>query len=318
MTAPHPDASANAVMVTPQGEPLLHDALSQAVVRAGAVITDNPAEATALIWANPFQTETFSDVLAAAPDLRWVQLPFAGIGPYLKPLRADPRPLVVTCGKGVYATPVAEHALTLALGGLRHLHRFIGTSTWGDRTGENLLGRNVTVLGGGGIAREFIRLLAPFGCDVTVIRRSSEPVDGANRTLGMSRALEVLPRTDVLVVAWALTAETTRWVDEMVFAALPEHAWLINVARGAHVDHDALAAALASGTIGGAGLDVTDPEPLPDGHPLWAEPNCIITPHVGNTAEMGRPLLARRVFENTTAFLAGGELTGHVDLDAGY
>ena len=93
--------------------------------------------------------------------------------------------------------------------------------------------------------------------------------------------MELLPRTDLLLIAWPLTDETERWVNHEVFAALPDHAWIINVGRGSHVDVDDLIAALSAGTIGGAALDVTEPEPLPDGHPLWDFENVIITPHVG-------------------------------------
>jgi phosphoglycerate dehydrogenase-like enzyme len=99
---------------------------------------------------------------------------------------------------------------------------------------------------------------------------------------------------------------------------MDQNAWLVNVARGPHVDTDALVAALQSGSIAGAALDVTDPEPLPDGHPLWELPNCIITPHTSDTIEMVMPLLAQRIRTNVERFAAGEELVGLVDPDAGY
>ncbi|MFP4513514.1 MAG: NAD(P)-dependent oxidoreductase, partial [Acidimicrobiales bacterium] len=99
---------------------------------------------------------------------------------------------------------------------------------------------------------------------------------------------------------------------------MADHAWLVNVARGRHVVTDDLVAALRDGAIGGAGLDVTDPEPLPPEHPLWSLPNVLITPHVGNTPEMGVPLLAARVTENVRRFAAGEDLLGIVDVDLGY
>ena len=95
-------------------------------------------------------------------------------------------------------------------------------------------------------------------------------------------------------------------------------AWIINVARGGHIDTAALIAALETGSIGGAALDVTEPEPLPDSSPLWTLPNCLITPHVANTPEMGLVLLAQRVGENVTRYLAGEPLLGPVDIEAGY
>ena len=99
---------------------------------------------------------------------------------------------------------------------------------------------------------------------------------------------------------------------------MERHAWLINVARGAHVVTDDLVVALRSRQIGGAGLDVTDPEPLPKGHALWGLPNCLITPHVGNTPEMAWPLLAERITTNVRRFAEGEELLGPVDVELGY
>ena len=99
---------------------------------------------------------------------------------------------------------------------------------------------------------------------------------------------------------------------------MEDDAWIVNVARGRHIITDHLVEALQRRTIGGAGLDVTDPEPLPDGHALWSLPNCIITPHVGNTPEMAKPLLAKRVTENVRRYRKGKELLGLVDVEAGY
>ena len=101
-------------------------------------------------------------------------------------------------------------------------------------------------------------------------------------------------------------------------AALSETALLVNVARGQHVRTDALVEALAAGSIGGAGLDVVEPEPLPDDHPLWSEPRCLLTPHVGNTPRMAVPLLSARITENVRRFGAGEPLLGLVDPNAGY
>jgi phosphoglycerate dehydrogenase-like enzyme len=99
---------------------------------------------------------------------------------------------------------------------------------------------------------------------------------------------------------------------------MDEHAWLVNVARGGLVDTDALVEALRTRSIGGAALDVTDPEPLPADHPLWDLPNCLITPHTADTPEMTRPMLASRVAENIQRLANGQELTGRVDPELGY
>lgn len=290
------------------------ESLCEAVVDGGGEVVPIE-EAEALVWADARRPDLFPEVVAAGPGLRWVQLPFAGIEAYVHAL--DDR-LVWTCGKGVYAEPVAEHALALGLAGLRHVAGYARESSWGAPVGRNLLGARVVIVGGGEITRSFIDLIGPFGAHVTVVRRRPDPVAGADRTVTMAALHEVLADADLVVLALALTPETERVIGAAELDAMAPHAWLVNVARGRHVDTDALVAALAAGSIGGAALDVTDPEPLPDGHPLWRAPNCIITPHIANTPAMGIPLLAARVRENVGRFAAGEPLLGPVDLDAGY
>jgi len=120
------------------------------------------------------------------------------------------------------------------------------------------------------------------------------------------------------VLALALTPETTGIIGAAELAAMGSGAWLVNVARGRHVDTDALVAALRDGVIAGAALDVTDPEPLPDGHALWDLDNCIVTPHTADTIEMVVPLLADRIRKNVRLLAAGEPLEGLVDASAGY
>ena len=174
------------------------------------------------------------------------------------------------------------------------------------------------IFGAGGITTELLTLLAPFNVTTTVIRRQADPMAGADRTVALDQRLEVLGQADLVVLALALTPETTRVIGRQELSAMASHAWLINVARGGHVDNEALLAALEGGEIAGACLDVTDPEPLPDGHPLWDRPEVLITPHVGNTPEMGVPLLAAHIERNVAAFVAGQPLEGVIDVDAGY
>ncbi len=122
----------------------------------------------------------------------------------------------------------------------------------------------------------------------------------------------------MVILALALTPETSGIIDRRRLELLPPHAWLVNVARGAHVVTDDLVKVLAEGRIGGAALDVTDPEPLPAEHALWSEPRCLITPHTANTPEMAVPLLTARVTENVRRWITGEELLGPVDPVAGY
>jgi phosphoglycerate dehydrogenase-like enzyme len=287
--------------------------LADAAVAGGAelVVVD---DATALVWADPKDPDGLGAILAGHPAIEWVQLPWAGVEPYVDVIRAHPERRW-TCGKGVYAEPVAEMALTLLLAGFRGFGTYVPATSWGRPSGRNLLGARVVVAGGGGITESFLRLLGPFGCDVTVVRRRP---DGAPNVVGPDGFDAAIAGADALVLALALTPETEGLVDRRRLDLLADDAWLVNVARGAHVVTDDLVAALDAGTIGGAGLDVTDPEPLPDGHPLWARPNVIITPHVGNTPAMAVPLLSARITENVRRWRDGAALLGPVDPELGY
>ena len=284
-------------------------------VRAGGGRLVDAADAEVLVWADPGHPERLRAFLDDHPGIAWVQLPWAGIEPFVGVLDHD---RIWTCGKGVYAEPVAEHALGLTLAGMRAIAHYARQRSWTRGVGRNLLGARVSLLGGGEITRALLALLAPFGCETTVMTRHPRPIEGAGRVVGPDDLDRALDGADVLVLALALTPETTRIVDADALARLPDHAWLVNVARGRHVDTDALVTALREDRLGGAALDVTDPEPLPDGHPLWELPNVVITPHTANTPEMGRPLLARRVEENIRRYASDQPLLGPVDVALGY
>lgn len=297
------------ILVVP-GRPWLTDA-----VRAGGGEPVTDGEAKAVVWTDPKDAGGLRRLLDEQPGIDWVQLPWAGIEPFVEVLDHDRR---WTCGKGVYADPVAEQALMLGLAGLRGMGTYAHADTWEGPTGRNLIGARVVIVGGGGITESLVGFLQPFRCEVVVVRRSDTPFRGAMRTVTLAQLDDELPSADLVVVAVALTPETEGLFDERRLRLLPEHAWLVNVGRGRHVVTGDLVRVLQDGAIGGAALDVVDPEPLPDGHPLWALPNCFITPHVGNTPEMAVPLLSARVQENVRRYIAGEDLLGPVDVDAGY
>jgi phosphoglycerate dehydrogenase-like enzyme len=288
--------------------------LAEAIADGGGEVV--PVEdGEGLVWADPNDVDGLVEAVGAGRSLRWVQLPFAGIENFVDHL--DGR-VIWTCGKGVYAEPVAEMALVLGVACLRNVARYGRATTWTRPAGRNLLNGRVTILGGGGITESLVRLLQPWNCRVTVVRNRSEAMDGVDEVLEADRFADALPGADLVVLALALTPATEGMFGADEFALMEDHAVLVNVARGRHVVTDDLVAALRDGVIGGAGLDVTDPEPLPDGHPLWSAPNCIVTPHVGNTPAMARPLLAERVRANVARFGRGEELLGLVDLESGY
>jgi phosphoglycerate dehydrogenase-like enzyme len=276
-----------------------------------------PPPAAGLVWGDPDDARGLGWVLDDHPAIRWVQLPWAGVEPYVEVIRGH-RDRTWTCGKGVYADPVAELALALVLAGLRGLDRYARAGTWTGQRGSNLVGAEVTILGGGGIAEALLSLLGPFRCEVTVVRRTPRPLDGAARVVSHGQLDEALTGALVVVLALPLLPETVGLIDRRRLGLLAPGACLVNVARGPHVVTDDLVAALEDGTLGSAGLDVTDPEPLPDGHPLWHLPNVIVTPHTGNTPEMAVPLLGARITDNVRRWLAGEPLIGPVDPVAGY
>jgi phosphoglycerate dehydrogenase-like enzyme len=290
---------------------------TDAVREGGGIVVGRDDRPDSLVWLDPTDVAGLTTWLAEVPDARWVQLPFAGIERVAEAgLLDDER--IWTCAKGAYAEPVAEHALALALAGLRHLPVRVAARSWGIPAGTSLYDRKVTIVGGGGIASSLLELLAPFRVEATVVRRRPDPVPGAARTLPVDRLAEAFDDALVVVLALALTPDTTGIIGASELAAMGERAWLVNVARGRHVDTDALVTALQTGSIAGAALDVTEPEPLPDGHPLWDLDNCIVTPHTADTIEMVVPLLADRIRNNVRLLDAGEPLQGLVDASAGY
>ena len=300
--------------------------IDEAVLQGGARLVhvvegDHAADATALVWTSGVRSEDLERTLAANPQVDWVQLPWAGVEPY-RQLFADGRRW--TCAKGAYGPPVAEHALALLLAGFRHLAPFARARTWERQAGRRLMGSKVVIVGGGGITRSLLSLLAPFGCDVTVVRRSATPLDDPDEAWAPHRVAAVadlhraLTGAEAVILTLALTDQNRDLIGAAELATLASGAWVVNVARGEHIDTDALVASLESGHLGGAALDVTAPEPLPDGHPLWELPNVLITPHSANTRAMAKPLLAGRITENVSRYVRGEDLLGQIDPVLGF
>jgi len=303
--------SSRAIAVQPPTSP---EWVRDAVIAGGGHIVE-PADASAIVWTAARDASGLREILDANNHLEWVQVPFAGIENFV-PILDDDR--IWTCGKGVYAEPVAEHALALALAGMRHIAAYSRATQWTGPAGRNVLGAAVTIVGGGGITESLIRLLAPFQCSITVVRRTVEDIEGADTVVGQENLVDALVGADVVFLALSLTPETVGLIGRPELEVMEPHAWIINVARGGHIVTDDLVWALENNVIGGAALDVTDPEPLPEGHKLWSFNNCIITPHVGNTPEMAVPLLSARITENVKRFIDNEPLIGLVDVRLGY
>ena len=288
------------------------NALPEAVERGGGRISELE-EAEAVVWLGP--PSGLSDVLHE--NVRWVQLPSAGVESWLESGVIDDR-RVFTSAVGVYAGTVAEHALALMLAGARRLHECARATEWEERWGRLFAGSTVVILGAGGIGRALIQLLEPFDNRVLAVTRSGRQVSGATESFSAEQTDELWPEGDFFVVAAPATASTSKMIGARQLDAMKSHAWVVNVARGSLVDTDALVEALAAESIGGAALDVTDPEPLPEEHPLWTEPRALITPHSANPPAALVQRLAERIEENVSRYVAGKDLIGVIDVEAGY
>jgi D-3-phosphoglycerate dehydrogenase len=305
---PHPPIVAVAPVRYPQ--------IVEAVTRAGGVL-GSPAEAEGLVWTDPAAPDHLASVLLGSPAT-WVQLPFAGVESFADQL--DPG-RTWTSAKGIYGPAVAEHALTLMLAAARGVHRYARSTAWPSSElvpARRLKGAQVLIVGTGGIGRSLARILEPLEPEITAVNRSGTPMPGAASTVPTALLGEVVGQADWVVLAAPLTQETTHLFDRRMLGAMSRQAWLVNVARGALVDTAALVESLERGGIGGAALDVTDPEPLPDDHPLWRFSNVIITPHIANTWDMALPELAARVERNVLALGSGTPLEGQVDTTLRY
>lgn len=298
--------------------PIRYPQIAERVLAAGAFLGP-PAEADGIVWTDPEAPDHLAELLMESPA-RWVQLPFAGIDSFAERGLLDTE-RIWTSAKGIYGPAVAEHALGLMLAAARGLPFYVRTDHWTPRDespARRILGQRVLLVGTGGIARSLARLLEPLEPEILAVNRSGHPMVGAAATSSMEALPSLVGQVDWVVLALPHTPETHHLFDAALLKAMSPRAWLVNVARGPIVDTAALIDALERNQIAGAALDVTDPEPLPDGHPLWGMPNVIITPHVANTWDMALPELAARVERNVLALVNGQPLEGVVDVTLGY
>jgi phosphoglycerate dehydrogenase-like enzyme len=243
-----------------------------------------PEEAhDARVWVPPYgvaqSPELVRRCLAALPMLEVVQLQSAGVEPWDDLVPSSVR---LCSGRGIHGGSTAELAVALVLATVRDLPQYIEQQrqrVWRKHSSGTVAGRRTLVLGAGDIGSRVAAVLTALGSEVTLVGRSSR-----EGVLSWDDARSRLGETHVLVVAVPHTPETAGMVDADVLGALPDGALVVNVARGVVLDTTALVAEVGSGRLR-AGLDVTEPEPLPDGHPLWSLPGVLLTPHVGGGAE---------------------------------
>lgn len=265
--------------------------------------------------------------LEKATQLAWVQALSAGVeGVVRQKAIAENDSIVLTNHRGVHGPAIADHAMAMLLmltRDLRHHADNQAAKRWG-RGGSELApialdGQTMLIVGLGGIGGEIAKRAKAFGMTVWATRRSEAPKpDYVDRVELSGKLLELLPGADVIAIAAPLTAETQGLFNKEAFAAMKKGSYLINIARGGIVDSEELVAALRRGTLAGAGLDVTDPEPLPASSPLWEMRNVIITPHIAAHAEITGERRQALMRENWRRFAAGEPLLNVVDKKAGY
>ena len=269
----------------------------------------------------------FRDLVAAAPGLRWVQGTAAGTGEQVvsSGVGADVLDRVaVTSAAGVHARPLAEFAVFGLLALAKDIDRLFVLSSrrqWGERwVMRQLAGSTVVVVGLGAVGREVARLLGLLGATVYGVHRkvSGRAVEGVTHDVSVADLDAVLPRCDAVVVALPATRDTVGLFDAARLGRLPAHAVLVNVGRGTVVDTPALIAALDSGRLRGAVVDVTDPEPLPEDSPLWDRANVIVSPHTAAVTDLEDDRIVGLFGGNLERFVSGRPLQNLVAVQRGY
>ena len=284
-----------------------------------------PAEANAamadatIAWVDMQPGRRVAEAIrAAGPDLRWVNTLYAGLDAFPLDFLRE-RGVTLTNGAGINAQAVAEYATMGVLTAAKRFDQVLRAHDrheWlKDAPGKTeLLDSRALVVGYGAIGQLIGRQLEGFGVDVTGVTRS-----GRDGTITPDAWRARLGEFDWIILAAPSTDATKTMIGADELAAMKDSAWIINIARGDMIDDDALIVALNDGTIGGAFLDPTNPEPLPAGHRLWSAPNCIVTMHLSGRSQTKMFQRAGALFlKNLAAFQAGAAMENVADLDAGY
>ncbi|MFC0590640.1 D-2-hydroxyacid dehydrogenase [Novosphingobium aquiterrae] len=270
-------------------------------------------------WFDMHSKEDMAQVFDLATQLKWLNSVYAGVESFPLDLLRQ-RGVTLTNGAGINAVPIAEYVVMLMLGhakNYREVFRAQERHEWlkGMPGVRELHGSEALILGYGEIGQAVEQRLLPFGVTVTKVRRSP----GAG-VLGPDEWRAALGRFDWIIIAVPATAETEDMIGIAELAAMKPGAVLVNVARGSVIDQDALVAALNESRIGGALLDVTTPEPLPEDHPLWTLDNVQVSMHLSGRGPMDRMFAraAERFLVNLERWHGGEPVAPQVDLARGY
>lgn len=282
-------------------------------------VTQEELDHTDILIGNPPQ-----GMLHGSPRLQWLQCNSAGVEPFLQPGVLHSKTLL-TNATGAYGLAISEHMLGMLLEIFKKLHLYRDAQhqhQW-QSLGQvrSIEGSTVLVLGMGDIGGEFARRVKALGAHVIGVRRTDTRCPDYADEVHLTADLDqLLPLADVVAVSLPGTRETAGLLDRRRIALMKEGAVVLNVGRGSIIDTEALCDALESGHLGGAGLDVTDPEPLPAGHRLWNIPNAVITPHISGFYHLPETLerIVRISAANLKAYTEGLPLKNLVDFSTGY
>ena len=280
--------------------------------------SERAVEGAEVLWHDLVTAGRPSDLVARAEMLSWVFTHTAGVDHLPLELLAR-REIALFNGAGLYAIPIAEYtvmAMLVATKRLQHVLQAQVRKEWLERPvsyGE-LFGTSAMIIGYGHIGEAIKHRLDAFGVSSVGVRRRPEPPDVLGQTEWRAR----LGEFDWVIISAPLTSQTVHLIAAPELAAMRTSAWLVNVSRGQIVDTDALVAALASGSIGGAYLDVTEPEPLPGDSPLWTLPNVIVTPHTSFASDRFARRAADLFVDTLSRFGGDPPPSNRVDLEAGY
>ncbi len=264
------------------------------------------------------------DAVQDAAELHWQHVPFAGVESVITPALIE-RGILLTNSRGVSAPNIAEHLIAMMLAFARALPFFVKAQRerqWKpfhpEPTFFELTGQTVLLLGTGAIGKTTAERLRPFGCTIIGARRTPQVLDRFDRVVGFGELGDILPDVDHVVSSLPMTPGTAKLFSSEMIRKMKRGAYFFNVGRGGTVDQDALIEALVNGHLGGAGLDVTDPEPLPRDSPLWSMPNVLITSHTSGGSPRADERVIELTVENIRRYCAGEDLLNLVDLEHGY
>jgi D-3-phosphoglycerate dehydrogenase len=275
-----------------------------------------PQEANVFVWScRDDRVDLLREHLH--PGVQWVQLDSAGVDHWMQSGLVT-REQLWSSARGCFGPPVAEQAVALLLACCRGFVAQARTSSWLRLEIEPLAGKVVGVAGMGAVGAEIVKRLLAFEVEIAVMSHRAVDVSGVSHAFRPDELDRFLRLSDHLILTLPLTRKTEGLIGARELDLIGPGGILVNVGRGPVVDTDALVLALSSGRLGRAGLDVTDPEPLPEDHSLWALDQALISSHSANSSRTMDAALAELVWENVPRFRRGEALLGAIDLERGY